>query len=309
MPAALSIAAPPHVARISDPEDRRYRHAGVNAEEGETFSAGDVMTFGHIGAEALEEVEGRILGRDLLGIIKADVDRLGAIFAEGLGADRSPARIAQLSRLMDGYFSERLPWMLESKFPSIYTVYAGGDDLLLVAPWRFALPFALKLREDFAAFAGQNPNQTLSAGIAFVHPKQPLALAVEEAEDALSAAKAAGRNRCGVFGRTPPWDRLQHTLALSARLTDHVRAGHLPPTFLHRMVWFAARRARAEEGEARAADWNAKWRYHEARFLHRATEEARDGLQQLLSELLPPPNQPAKAEAEIAITIALWRNR
>ncbi len=298
-----------YVARISDPEHRRYRHAGVHTEEGEAFSAGDIMTFGHIGAEALEEVEGHMLGRDLLGVVKADVDRLGAIFSKGLGADRSPARIAQLSRMMDGYFGERLPWILEHEFPATYTVYAGGDDLLLVAPWRFALPLALRLREDFAKFAGQNPNLTLSAGIAFVHPKQPLALAVEEAEDALSAAKASGRNRCGVFGRTLAWDQLKQTLALSDRLTDAVRADHLPPTFLHRMRWFAARRARAEAGEAQAADWNAKWRYHEARLLTRAEEKARDGLRQLLLELLPPPNQPAKAEAEIAITIALWRNR
>ncbi|MCS6891306.1 MAG: hypothetical protein NZN45_06800 [Rhodovarius sp.] len=298
-----------HVPRITDPEDRRYRHAGVGAEDGETFARGDLMTFGHIGAEALEEWDGGILGRDLLGIVKADVDRLGAIFARGLGTDRSPARVAQLSRLLDAYFGERLPRLLHQEFPATYTVYAGGDDLLLVAPWRFALPLAHRLREDFGAFAGGNPNLTLSAGVAFVHPKQPLALAVAEAEEALSAAKADGRNRCGVFGRTLPWERLKTTLDLADRLTAAVRAGHLPPTFLHGMAWFAARRARAEAGETRAADWNAKWRYQEARLLDRAKPEARAELEPLLSAALPPPRQAAEAEAEIAITIASWRNR
>jgi CRISPR-associated protein Csm1 len=298
-----------HLPRIREPEDRRYRHAGVGAEEGEAFGEGDLMTFGHIGAEALEEVGGRILGRDLLGIVKADVDRLGAIFADGLGRDRSPARIAQLSRLMDGYFSERLPWLLRREAPAAYTVYAGGDDLLLVAPWRVALPLALRLREDFGAFAGGNPNLTLSAGIAFVHPKQPLALAVEEAEEALEAAKKAGRDRCGAFGRTLEWDRLRATLALAERLNAAVRAEHLPPTFLHRMAWFAARRAQAEAKVAGTADWNAKWRYQEARFLDRSGAEKRAALAPLLLDTLPPPGQPTAAEAEIAITIALWRNR
>jgi CRISPR-associated protein Csm1 len=300
---------PAHVPRISDPEAKRYRHAGVGADEGETFTTGDLMTFGHIGAEALEEVDGQIMGRDLLGIVKADVDRLGAIFANGLGSDRSPARVAQLSRLMDGYFGERLPWLLKHEFPATYTVYAGGDDLLLVAPWRFALSLALRLREDFGAFAGGNPNLTLSAGIAFMHPKQPLALTVEEAEDALSAAKAAGRDRCGVFGRTLAWDRLRGTLDLAERLNATVRAGHLPASFLHSMVWFAARRARAEAGETHAADWNAKWRYQEARLLERSGREKRAALEPLLLETFPPPLQVSAAETDIAITIALWRNR
>jgi CRISPR-associated protein Csm1 len=301
-----------HVARITNPEDARYRHAGVEAEEGEVFAEGDVMTFAHIGAEALEEVEGRILGRDLLGILKADVDFLGRIFAEGLGTDRSPARVAQLSRLMDGYFAERLPWLLAREFPAAYTVYAGGDDLLLVLPWRFALPCARRLREDFERFAGGNPNLTLSAGVAFAHPKQPLALVVEEAEEALSAAKAAGRNRLGVFGRTLGWEKLDATLDLADRLNARVREQLLPPTFLHRMAWFAARRAHAEEGEVRAADWNAKWRYQQARFLERLAELQRPehaALQALLDETLPPPGLKAAADPEIAITTALWRNR
>jgi CRISPR-associated protein Csm1 len=335
--ASAPYRPPAHVARITNPEDARYRHAGVADEEGEDFNEGDVMTFAHIGAEALEEVEGRILGRDLLGILKADVDFLGRIFAEGLGTDRSPARVAQLSRLMDGYFAERLPWLLAHKFPAAYTVYAGGDDFLLVLPWRFALPCALRLREDFEHFAGGNPNLTLSAGVAFAHPKQPLALVVEEAEEALSEAKAAGRNRLGVLanpgpdvlrviqakaagrnrrgvlGRTLDWEKLRVTLDLAERLNARVREQLLPPTFLHRMAWFAARRARAEEaGEVRAADWNAKWRYQQARFLARLRESQRPelaALQALLDETLPPPGQQAAADPEIAITIALWRNR
>jgi CRISPR-associated protein Csm1 len=299
--------APAHVPRVEDRPDPRDDHAGVEPDE--RGALGELMSFAQIAARALEVVEGRILGRDLLGIVKADVDRLGEIFGRGLGQDRSPARVAQLSRLMDGYFSERLPWLLGRDFPATYTVYAGGDDLLLVAPWRDALPLALCLREDFGAFAGGNPNLTLSAGIAFVHPKHPLALAVEEAEEALGQAKAAGRDRLGLFGRCLGWAAARETLDLAEALNAELRAGTLPPTFLHRMRWFAARRARAEKGEARAADWNAKWQYHRARFLERGGGAARDRLDALLRRALPPPGQDTQADPEVAMTIALWRNR
>ena len=299
--------APAHVPRVEGAADPRDDHAGIEPEE--RGAPGDLMSFAQIAARALEVVEGRILGRDLLAIVKADVDRLGLIFAEGLGHDRSPARTAQLSRLLDGYFGERLPWLLAREFPATYTVYAGGDDLLLVAPWRDALPLALCLREDFGAFAGGNPNLTLSAGIAFVHPKHPLALAVEEAEEALGRAKAAGRDRLGLFGRCLGWAAARATLDLAEALTAEVRSGTLPPSFLHRMRWFAARRARAEGGAARAADWNAKWQYHRARFLERGGGAARDRLDALLRRALPPPGQDTQADPEVAMTIALWRNR
>ena len=294
-----------HVPVIGDPSSPRYRDIEETAERGE------LMTFAHIAAESLEEDGKRgFRGRALLGILKADVDRLGQVFRKGLGDDRSPARIATLSRMLDQYFSRRLPWLLEREFPAIYTVYAGGDDLLLVAPWRFAAPLALRLRDDFSAFTGGNTDLTLSAGIAFVHPKHPLALAVEEAEEALQTAKRSGRDRIGLFGRTLAWPRLRATLDLAEALTlAQRRENGLPSSLLHRMRRFAADRARAEAGEAGRAGWNAKWRYHEARYLHRADSANREADRLLLASCLPPPGQQAEADAELAITIALWRNR
>lgn len=308
-----------HVPRISDPHAPRYEHLGLNAETEERVEAGDVMTFGHIAAEALEErAGGGFMGRALLGIIKADVDRLGQVFGWGLGSDRSPARIAQLSRLIDAYFTIRLPWLLEREFRSTYTVYAGGDDLLLVSPWRQALPLALRLHEDFSAFSSENPNLTLSMGIAFVHPKHPLALAVEEAEEALKEAKNKGRNRLGVFDRTLSWDELRATLSLAEELHRHVCEGTLPPTFLYRIRRFAFERSRAEGGDTLHAGWNAKWSYHRKRFLdgrfpwrmeEEGKREEKEKFESLFTRCLPPPGQKAEGDTELAATVALWRNR
>ena len=299
----------PHVPRIEDPSDPRYHYTGLDTEGQDRATLGDVMTFAHMAAHALEpDSEGGFRGRALLGVLKADVDRLGQVFARGLGLDRSPARIAALSRLLDAYFARRLPSLLTREFPETYTVYAGGDDLLLVLPWRFALPLARRLHEDFTDFAGGNPNLTLSAGIAYLHPNHPIALAAREAEEALEQAKSAGRNRLGLFGRTLPWSRVDATLELAERLHEALRDGAMPPTFLHRMREFATQRARAEAGAAEAAGWNAKWRYHRTRFLGR-DQEKQDQLAPLLDASLPAPGIRADADAEIAMTLALWRNR
>ncbi|MCC7284441.1 MAG: type III-A CRISPR-associated protein Cas10/Csm1, partial [Acetobacteraceae bacterium] len=196
-----------HVPRLTEADLADPRYAGIGGEH----DAGGLKSFAHIAADALEprpKGDG-FQGRQILAVLKADVDRLGLVFTAGLGNDHSPARVAALSRMMDAYFSRRLPWLLRGapEFASTYTVYAGGDDLLLVLPWRFGLPLALALREDFGRFAGGNPNLSLSAGLAFVHAHHPIARAVEQAEEALGAAKDAGRDRVGIFARAFAWDQ------------------------------------------------------------------------------------------------------
>lgn len=301
-----------HVALLDDPDAPQYRALGLHAsQEGEgTPVKGDLMTFAHIAAEALEPRARGFRGRALLGIIKADVDRLGQVFGRGLGEDRSPARIAQLSRLIDSYFARRLPWLLQREFPASYTVYAGGDDLLLISPWRSAVPLAVRLREDFRSFAGGNPNLSLSAGVAFFHPHHPIALVVAEAEVMLERAKHAGRDRLGLFDRVLSWQQAQATLQLAEELDQAVAEDMLPTTFLHRMRGFAARRRQVETQEGRAdPGWAAKWAYHRARFLDRARKEAKAPLEALLDRAVPPPAAASVADPEIAMTIALWRNR
>ena len=299
-----------HVPFIDDPGDPRY----VLLEENES---GGLKTFGHIAADALETVPGRgLVGRRLLAILKADVDRLGIVFGHGLAAaGRTPARVAQLSRLMDGFFGLCLPELLRERFSSTYTVYAGGDDLLLVCPWRDGAPLALALRQEFGRFSAGNPNLTLSAGLAYVAAEQPLNRAVKEADEMLEKAKhkereQEGRNRVGLLDRTLTWDRLGSTLDLSEKLLGLLRAGHLPHGVLHAALGFACERTKAEAGDSGAARWWPRWRYHRARFEERVENEAvRSALRPVLDALLPPPVLATAADAELAASFALWRDR
>lgn len=310
--AAFARAAVPaphaHVPRITEPEALRYAGLDENERDG-------LKTFGHIAADALEEVAEnggtRLAGRRLLAIVKADVDRLGIVFGHGLvPAGRTPARVAQLSRLMDGFFGYCLPELLRGRFPDSYTVYAGGDDLLLVCPWRCGPPLALALRQEFGRFAANNPNLTLSAGIAFVQPEQPLNRAVGEAEEMLERAKNNGRDRVGLLGRDLAWDRLTATLDLSEALLAVLRSGELPGGVLHAAQRFAQERMKAEAGDPLHAPWWPRWRYHRTRFEERIKDDgSRARMRSVLDALLLPPGSPATADAELAASFALWRDR
>lgn len=161
-------------------------------------------------------------GRKALGVLKADVDNLGLIFINGFLSDKekSISRIATLSRMLDSFFTGRIDALLRDEFPDLYTVYAGGDDLLLLGPWSMMLKFAHRLREEFSQFTCANPDFTLSAGMALAKPRLPILNVVQGADELLDQAKhetAPGerqpKNQLATLGDCFKWskaERLQH---------------------------------------------------------------------------------------------------
>jgi len=181
-------------------------------------------------------------GDRLLGILKMDVDRLGALFTHGLGPVATPlapepdlrsiARLATLSRMFSWFFQHEINRQCEDVFQEwreasgwasrqspanpgltnqavnqiFYTVFAGGDDLLLVGPWDQVLKLSQQIRAAFKQYATHNPNLTISGGLFICKPKYPINLSAEEAEAALKRAKEQGRNRLTVFGEVAVWD-------------------------------------------------------------------------------------------------------
>ena len=143
-------------------------------------------------------------GPHYLGILKADVDRLGFIFSKGFAevsegySSLTVSRIVALSRMLDFFFNAVVKKMAEEK--ELYSVFSGGDDLFLIGAWDKIIELEWELRDKFKKFTCENENFTLSVGIEIVKPNLPVTIMAEVSEEALERAKET-RNATCVFGK------------------------------------------------------------------------------------------------------------
>ncbi len=312
-PATRSIAN--QVPTMGEDEEQDPRFKGLS-EEAREAKAGNLKLFEHLAAQSRECMGQEIVGRPMLAVLKADVDRLGRIFSRGLADDQSIGRMASMSRMFDGFFTRVLMDLLRSEFKNVYTVYAGGDDLLLVGPWTEIARLAPQIEAEFRRYVGHNPEITISAGIELCGVNEPLNRAVRRAEVRLEAAKDAGRNRVSALtGEAITWQRLSNALAEAARISDLIRDRAVSTAFVYKALGFE-RESRKTEGDGasiRHADWRARWGYHLRRaFPQRDGEDAErlryfDGL--LNSGLAQPRGEGPSGAPEVSLIVALYRNR
>ncbi|RMG27985.1 MAG: type III-A CRISPR-associated protein Cas10/Csm1, partial [Methanobacteriota archaeon] len=108
----------------------QFRFLGNHAPKDEH---GDVLSF--------EELSHLSDGYPMLGVLRMDVDSLGAIFAHGFDEDHQTiSRIANLSRLFVLFFSGYINKL--AKKHNVYINYSGGDDLFVVGGWTQVIEFA-----------------------------------------------------------------------------------------------------------------------------------------------------------------------
>jgi len=198
-----------------DQYDERYisgKKSDIKKEEMiEQIKECSPKSFSHIAVKALNftEQQGKFKGVEALGILKADVDLLGAIFSFGISKKMfTLSRLATLSRQMNNFFTIYLPYVLKSteKFKDIYTIFSGGDDLFLIGPWNKMIDFADIIYKNFKKYVCDHPEITLSVGISIHKPNEPLLRLSEAAEDALVKAKNNGRNSITIFDETVKWN-------------------------------------------------------------------------------------------------------
>jgi len=144
-------------------------------------------------------------GVERIGILRADVDNLGKVFAgagETLGLPsrlRGMSRDALVSRSLAKFFTHYLDHMITDCRPgsnepwALTTVYSGGDDVFLVGAWNQVIEFALFLEEKFNQYTCGA--LTLSAGIAIHKPSYPLYRMAEDAAEAERTAKGRNKNQ------------------------------------------------------------------------------------------------------------------
>lgn len=241
--------APPALDRALFHERRLARYIPRNKD-------GTLTEFVELAAEAR--------GVPMLGVLKADVDSLGAAVSSLLGHNGRDGRAALrgFSQALDGFFAVKLQQQMRAaagrtdranRWDLIYTVFAGGDDMLLVGPWDVMLDFAGHMQRlfdaEFGARARQRPSPgplTISAGVAIIKPKYPVHLAAGQAEDLLQSAKADAavgatgpKDQCAALGQLWKWQDHEAVIAAGKKLADWVDTGVIRRGWLHTVLQLA----------------------------------------------------------------------
>lgn len=204
---------------------------------------GEPLTFGDIAERAS--------GSKRITVLKADVDNLGYLFADGMReGDRhygTISRVSTLSRLLEMFFSGYISHLLKTEYPDVYSVFSGGDDLFLIGPWDVMPKLALRIQREFSAFSGHNPCVTLSAALYTAGPKTNIALLAEQSEQELKRVKNSapqalypgkqGRNGVSFLGDIFSWEDLEAQLGNIEALRPAV--GAVSSSILRRVAQYS----------------------------------------------------------------------
>ena len=225
----------------------------------DSFRVGRWIPLGADGRSPLtfEEMSEKAQGDNRLAVLKADVDDMGVKVGQIAGQD-SPegvpyGRLRSFSRSIHTFFVEKVQDMLKASWPLIYTIYAGGDDLLVVGPWNVILDFAGSLVKEFESGPGLEYGPlTLSAGVALVSYRVPIRHSVERGGELLEQAKGReGKNSCAALDAAWKWDNHDAVVGNGKQLARWVSEGLASRSLLHRLLRLA------ESNEpARAARWS-----------------------------------------------------
>ncbi len=204
----------------------KFLAQSVPFEEG---GSGEIKTFEELAQEAN--------GDKKIAYVRADVDNLGLIFMKGLEGNYTVSRVATLSRSLDLFFSGYLNTLFSKEFPNkIYTVYAGGDDLFIVAPWDIAIKAIGRIREEFRYFTCHNSSFGLSAGVYITGGTYPIRLAADGAEQAeLKAKSAPGKDSISILGEVLRWEELRERTEQIEEVVRRVIEKQIGRTNLYRI--------------------------------------------------------------------------
>jgi CRISPR-associated protein Csm1 len=183
------------------------------------------------------------LGDPLLAVLKADADSLGVRFEHLLNSG-GLAAMQELSDRLDEFFAGRLRRELANRngrWWPIYTIFAGGDDLIMVGPWDVMVDFARVMRQWFAE-EFREEGLTLSAGLELMKPKRPIKPAVERAELLLNEAKDSGKDRLAAFGQVWQWTDHDAIISAAKQLVEWANVDEIERGWLHTLLELALAR-------------------------------------------------------------------
>ncbi|MDT2808913.1 type III-A CRISPR-associated protein Cas10/Csm1 [Enterococcus asini] len=153
--------------------------------------------------EGIASYAKRSQGIKRLGVLRADVDNLGAAFIKGIPDHyNSLSRTATLSRNLSMFFKFELNHLLAGS--KVTCIYAGGDDLFMIGAWDDITVKALEIRKAFADFT--LGKLSLSAGIGLYPPKYPVARMASEVGKLEDQAKTGEKDQITLWLKEKTYD-------------------------------------------------------------------------------------------------------
>ncbi len=305
-----------YVPPMGDPnawEAERYQGIEEDAE----WDTRAPKSFEHIARDDrwLDE-KGRWNGTEALMVLKGDVDNLGRIFEQGLKRP-SFAKWASLSRQMNAFFAVYLPWLCRKKYPSTYTVFAGGDDFFLIGPWKSTIELARKMRLAFSRYVADNRDIHFSAGLLMTKPGMPVRQLGDMAEQALEHAKSHGdgeKNAVTLFGETVSWDDFDRLWQVFEKIREKDEEFGLSTGYLYRLQELAemAENLKSDQPRPENAIWRSWFSYRSWRMLERMrglNDAERKRRMQELASIISEPIEQHGSRFRIPLFIHLYQQR
>lgn len=186
-----------------------------------------------------------------LGVLRMDVDHLGAVFSIGIPRERqSISRIASLSSDIELFFTGYFQHLCKKEFEkNTYVAYSGGDDLFVVGAWDTVLDLACKVREDFKTFTCQNKDINISGGLFLCKGKYPIHRAAERAEHLLNdlakenqaceknlQEKITHRNALAIFNHRMPWEEFLALKETGEEFVAAIQRETLNRTYVYKLL-------------------------------------------------------------------------
>lgn len=224
-PTAIEYQKQGKLLRVYEKHSSRQAIAGsIRLFVGDYFAAapdGSVLDFSRLASEGQ--------GIKRLGVLRADVDFLGAVFIAGLMDEQSSepfqyvnlVRTAVLSRQLSLFFKNFINHLCRGELPAgngrqpffawadknanesitrkVTVVYAGGDDMFLVGAWDELLQTSLDIRAAFRRFTAER--LSFSAGFALFPHAFPVSQMAQQTGLLEQAAKDyPGKDAIALFG-------------------------------------------------------------------------------------------------------------
>ena len=251
-----------------------------------------------------EDLAKKSRGETAIAVIKADVDNMGN-FIKHSDVTQSFINFDTFSKGINNFFSLYVPRKMKEKFENSYTVFAGGDDLLIVGSYDQMIELAVFVRQEFMKFI-KTKDLSISFGIVLAKPSTPISYLAQTSEKWLEVSKeTTGKDAISIFGETAKWDSY---LSVRSKILDEFTKFNIDKdntAFLYRLLELCEMSKNVCE-DVKNTMWKSKLSYSFTRNMQNKQDGAdMNGLLLMLNDTIE--NNPK--ESKMAICEYIYKRR